>query len=96
MPSLTSAERETVILMDDESPDAIITTYQRPLINRLRKNTAAVEQSDEKLAKWGGACFRIPAKLVNVRNPRKPSTRKPSPAGNAAERMARARAARGK
>lgn len=93
--ALTAVERETVILMDDSSDDAIVTTYQKTLINSLRKNPGAVEVLDAKLAKWGGAEFRVPAKLVNIRRPRRESaTRAERDKATAQARMANARAAK--
>lgn len=94
--TLTPYERETVIIMNDEVPDAIIITYQRTRINDLRKNPAAREVADEKLNREGGAEFRIPAKLVNLRRPRRESAREREAPEVVAARMAKARAARGK
>lgn len=70
--SLTAYERETVINLNDLDDFAIVVTYQRTMITKLRRNEAA-----ELLEYWEtdgspGARFRIPANLVSIRNPRQP------------------------
>ena len=62
--TLTPAERETVINMDDTSKDAIITTHQRSLITKLDKNPAAVVV--ETLTE-GGKVYRMPVRLLSFR-----------------------------
>lgn len=90
--SLTRAERTTTINYDDEGDLAEVVTYSRSLITSLRKNGSAdeVEQLPE-----GGVVFRVPKKLINVRNARKPR-RKMTEAERAAarDRLATARAAK--
>ena len=89
---LTKAERTTTINYDDEGPYAEVTTYSKTLITSLRKNTAAKEVGSYP---GGGVLFKIPKKLVNVRNPRR--ARKPMTEEQkrvAAERMTAARAAK--
>jgi len=91
--SLTKAERTTTINYDDEGEFAEITTYSRSLITSLRKNAGAevVHEYPDN-----GFCFRIPKKLVSVRNARKPRrAMTPEEREAAKERLARARAARG-
>lgn len=68
--TLTPYERETVVNMNDEDDFAIISTYQRPLITRLRKNPAAEETTSPAMARYGGASFTLPARLVTIRSPR--------------------------
>ena len=90
--SLTRAERTTTINYDDEGDLAEITTYSRSLITSLRKNEGAIEVGTYP---EGGVLFKVPKKLVNVRNPRKAS--KPMSAEQrqaAADRMAKARQAK--
>ena len=92
MPSLTAAERTTDISMSDASEVALITTYSKTRISQLRRNAGATEVTTPLVKKYGGAEFRVAAKLVNIRNPRRASTNPTRP--GAAERMAHARAAR--
>ena len=87
--SLTRYEHETVINMNDQDDFAIIVTYQRPLILKLRRNPAA-----ELLEYWEtdgspGARFRVPAKLVRIGNPRQPVSEETR--AKLAENVARAR-----
>lgn len=67
--SLTAAERETVILMDDSEDVASITTYQRSMLTKLEKNPAAKKVEDYSVEGSKGAKFLVPAKLINVRRP---------------------------
>jgi hypothetical protein len=65
--NLTPAERETVILLNDEDDFAEITTHQRTWVTKLRKNPAAEETEALSYGSTTGARFRVPAKLVSVR-----------------------------
>jgi hypothetical protein len=85
--SLTASERETVVLMDDESDMAIVTTWQRRIITKLEKNPAAEKLWDQRLGTSRGAQFRLPANLISFRS----KTRKGGP-GNA-ESLRKAREA---
>ena len=67
---LTAPERETAILMNDEDEWAEISTHQRTMITKLRKNPAAEELEDLTYGSSTGARFRLPAKLVSVRTKR--------------------------
>jgi hypothetical protein len=88
---LTAQERETVINMNDEENTALITTYQRPLITKLRKNPAAKLIKELSFDKSMGAVFEIPAELLTFRTgKRAPRAARPG----AAERMNKARAAK--
>lgn len=91
---LTKAERTTTINYDEEGEYAEVTTYSKTLINSLRKNTGAEEVD---IYPAGGVCFRVSKKLVNVRNPRRASGRKPMTQAQkdaARDRLAAARAAK--
>lgn len=68
--SLAAYERETVINMNDQDEFAVIVTYQRTMITKLRRNPAAelVEVFDHNGSP--GARFKISAKLVSIRQPR--------------------------
>jgi hypothetical protein len=68
--SLTAYERETVILMSDGDDTALITTWQKPLITKLRRNPAAEIVEIQHDSGSTGVTFRLPAKLISVRNPR--------------------------
>jgi len=69
--SLKRAERETVILMDDASDVARITTHQRRVLTALRKNPAARELRDVSVGTSRGAEFELPADLVAFRTRRR-------------------------
>src|SRR3954447_24163502 len=68
--SLTPAERETVVLMDDDSDIAVISTHQRRVLTRLANNPLAVKVADLTDGTTAGAKFEIPAWTVSFR--RKP------------------------
>ena len=86
--SLTAQERETVINMNDEESIAYITTYQRPLITKLRKNPAAKLIKELGFDKSMGAVFEIPAAFITFR------TSKRAAAPGTGERLTNARAAK--
>ena len=92
--TLIKAERTTTINYDDSAESAEIVTYSKVLINQLRKNTAAKEVD---VLPEGGVIFRLPKKLVTVRNPRKKGSGRtwtPEQRKAAADRMIVARAAK--
>jgi hypothetical protein len=72
--SLTPAERETVILLSDDSDIARVSTHQRRVITRLRNNPAAVEVEDISHGSTAGAIFEIPAAFVSFRSKRRQAT----------------------
>ena len=88
--ALTPYERETIIGMNDEDDFAIVTTYQRPVITKLKKNPSA--ELVWELA--GAAQFKIPAKCISFRQV---TTRQMSEATRAklSANVAKARAAKG-
>jgi hypothetical protein len=57
-----------VILMDDDSDHAIVTTWQRRIITKLEKNPAAEKLWEQRLGTSRGAQFRIPARLISFRS----------------------------
>lgn len=69
--SLTAAERETVVLMSDEDDTATITTSQRRILGKLRRNAQAEEVSAEMTGTSETATFRLPAALVSFRTQRR-------------------------
>lgn len=90
--SLTKAERTTTINYDDEGDTAEVVTYSRSLINSLRKNESAEEVQTYP---DGGAWFRVPKKLVTIRNARKPRrAMTPEEREAAKNRLAQARASK--
>ena len=91
---LTAQERETVINMNDEENTALITTYQRPLITKLRKNPAAKLVEELMFDKSAGAVFEIPAALITFRAGKRTGRTGMVARPGAADRMAKARAAR--
>jgi hypothetical protein len=65
---LTAAERETVIIFNDEDEVALVQSAQRPVISKLRRNPAArlVEEGRVGSSVW--AVFEIPKSLVSFRS----------------------------
>jgi hypothetical protein len=86
--SLTAQERETVIIMNDEENTALVTTYQRPLITKLRKNPSARLVEELMFGSSAGAVFEISAALITFR------TGKRIAVPGVADRLAKARAAK--
>jgi hypothetical protein len=68
--SLTAAERETIITLNDEDANAEIWTAQRPIITKLRKNAAATLITEGKYDGSAWAQFRLPVELVSFRTKR--------------------------
>jgi hypothetical protein len=68
--SLTAAERETIITLNDEDATASIWTAQRPVITKLKKNPAAslIEEGKHDGSAW--AKFEMPAELISFRSTR--------------------------
>jgi hypothetical protein len=66
--SLTAAERETIVTMNDEDDLAEIWTAQRPIITKLKKNEAAelIEEGVFEGSVW--AKFELPANLISFRS----------------------------
>jgi hypothetical protein len=85
---LTTYERETIINWNQAEGLARVFTYDKALINSMRKNPAARELRSEPA---GGVEFQIPKKLIGIRRPRRPSAADPSVM---ADRMAKMRDAR--
>jgi hypothetical protein len=77
--ALTAGERETIIRFDDEGDTAYVTTYNRPLITSLRKNTATEETTGDSTRRFGGAEFRVPKQLISIRRPRSVTSMPKSP-----------------
>lgn len=67
---LTAYERETVIDFNDQDEFAYVTTYQRTMLTKLRRNPAAELIETFETEGSPGARFKVPAKLVSIRNPR--------------------------
>ena len=72
--SLTAAERETVIIMDDERDIATVSTHQRRLITRLERNPLAVKIGDLTYGTTVGAKFELPAWSVSFRTKHRRAT----------------------
>lgn len=66
--SLTAPERETVVLMDDETDTALITTWQRKTITKLKRNPVAELVWEQSLGSSVGAQFTMPAALISFRS----------------------------
>jgi hypothetical protein len=69
--SLTAAERETVIVLNDEEDVAHVYTAQRPWITKLKKNPSAVlvEEGTHDGSVW--ARFDLPKGLIGARTKRR-------------------------
>lgn len=67
---LTPYERETVINLNDLDDFAIITTWQRTMLNKLKKNPGAEQLSALEFEGQRGGIFKIPARLISIRTPR--------------------------
>jgi len=91
---LGSYEKETIINMNDEDDFALVTTYQRTVMTKLRKNTAAEEITTTAMAAMGGAMFKLPAPCVSFRNGRRAPMSEAHKAKLAAN-VAKAREAKG-
>jgi hypothetical protein len=68
--SLTAAERETIITLNDEEGHAEIWTAQRPIITKLKKNAAATLMDEGKHDGSAWAQFRLPVELISFRSKR--------------------------
>jgi hypothetical protein len=68
--SLTAAERETIVTLNDEDEHAEIWTAQRPIITKLKKNAAATLIAEGKHDGSAWAQFQLPAALVSFRSKR--------------------------
>lgn len=79
--SLTASERETVILLDDTSDVATVSTWQRRVITRLEKNPLATRVEDMRHGTTVGARFEVPAWSVSFRSKRRKAS---NPTGNVA------------
>jgi hypothetical protein len=72
MRSLTRAEQETIVVFNEEEPQASVYTYNRSLKKNLRELSEKFPQNVtlERKDGWGGETFLIPKKWVKVRAPR--------------------------
>jgi hypothetical protein len=93
MDSLTPPERETVILINDHDDFAEITTHQRTMLTKLRKNPAAEEIEDLTFGSTAGGRFRVPAKLISIRTKTRSVTLTAEEKARRAERLNMTRAA---
>jgi hypothetical protein len=66
--SLSAAERETIVTMNDEDETADIWTAQRPIITKLKKNPAATLTEEGKHGSTVWARFTLPADLISFRS----------------------------
>jgi hypothetical protein len=71
---LTAAERETVILLDDESDVVIVTSWQRRIITRLEKNPVARKVEDMRHGSTVGARFELPVWSLSFRSKKRTGT----------------------
>ena len=88
MAGLTAPERETVILMDDESDMATIITHQRTVSTKLEK-AGAVKIRDLTYGTTAGAEYHLPKAQVSFRKAR--TTSNPAAHAKAIDAALRAR-----
>lgn len=90
--SLSAAERETVVNLNDAEDVAYVYTAQRRTITKLRKNPAAtlVEEGIHDGSAW--ARFEMPAGLISFRSVRVKREFTPEQRSAAAARLNAARA----
>lgn len=69
--ALTPAERETVILLNDEDDTAIVSTHQRSVLTKLERNPSATKLEDLSVGKNKGARFSMPKNLISFRTGRR-------------------------
>jgi hypothetical protein len=68
--SLSAAERETVIVFNDDDEMASVYTAQRTVITKLKKNSAATLLDEGRFEGSAWAKFEIPKALVSFRSTR--------------------------
>lgn len=73
--NLSSAERETIILYNEQDKTAEVWTYRQSLIRKLKEAGAKPVRTDQH----GGVGFVVPKRWVKVSPPRKgnPNARPP-------------------
>jgi len=91
--SLTAPERETIIRLNDDEELANVWTAQRPVITKLKKNTAAtlIEEGTHDGSAW--AEFEIPKALISFRSARVKRELTPEQRAELGERLRRGREA---
>jgi hypothetical protein len=60
-----------VVVFNDEDDFAEITTHQRPVLTKLRKNPSAEEIEDLSFGSTPGATFRIPRDRISFLGPKR-------------------------
>jgi hypothetical protein len=88
--SLTADERETIILLDDGSDIAKISTHQKRIYTKLKNNPAAKFIEDLTCGQSIGASFEMPASLISFRTGRKVPPKLSTKQKEAAKERARA------
>jgi hypothetical protein len=81
MAPLTAPERETIILLDDSSNTATVTTWQRKVLTKLDRNPLATKTAEYSHGTQRGARYEMPAWAVSFRTTRRKAS---NPTGNAA------------
>jgi hypothetical protein len=66
--TLSASERETVIVFNDADDSALVTTAQRPVITKLKKNPAAVMVEEGRVGRSRWATFEIPKSFISFRS----------------------------
>lgn len=71
---LTAAERETIIVLSDDSATATITTHQRRVVTKLNRNPLAVMVADLTHGTSVGASYTLPVWAVTFRTKKRKAT----------------------
>lgn len=67
---LKKFEQETIIRFDEESKEAIVSTYNKRLLNKLRNMSLENKEITELKYTIDYGEYRIPKKLVSIKKPR--------------------------
>lgn len=67
---LKKCEMETIIRFDEDSKEAVVSTYNKRLINKLRNMSLETKEIIEVKYTIDYGEYRIPKKLVQVKKPR--------------------------
>lgn len=68
--NLTAQEKETIIIFNQADAEAIVTTYNKSLIRKLRVYASEYEEITCVSDNGEYAEYTVPKKLVSVRKPR--------------------------
>lgn len=67
---LKKCEMETIIRFDEDSKEAVVSTYNKRLLNKLRNMTSQTKGIIEVKCTNDYGEYKIPKKLVQIKKPR--------------------------